>query len=250
MQSQIFGEFMKNSSLTYRKGLKDGIPIALGYLSVSFSFGILCKKMGIKTLGAIFISLTNLTSAGQLAGIGIIAALGSLSEMALTQLVINIRYALMSLSLSQKVDSSFGTLHRLLASFFITDEIYAVASSQKGLINPRYMYGLGALPFIGWSLGTALGAVAGDILPADIVNALGIALYAMFIAIVLPPATQSKGVLACAVISAAISCLITYLPALSFISGGFAIIICALAAGIICAILFPVDDEEDEKNVQ
>ena len=241
---------MTKSSLTYKSGLKDGIPIALGYLSVSFSFGILCKKMGIHTLGAILISVTNLTSAGQLAGIGIIAALGSLSEMALTQLVINIRYALMSLSLSQKVDSAFNGIHRLLASFFITDEIYAVASSKKGQVNPRYMYGLGALPFLGWSLGTALGAIAGDILPADIVNAFGIALYAMFIAIVLPPATENKGVLVCAIISAAISCLITYLPALSFISGGFAIIICALVAGIICALLFPVDDEEDEANVQ
>ena len=236
---------MAKSSLTYKNGLKDGIPIALGYLSVSFSFGILCKKMGIQTLGAILISVTNLTSAGQLAGVGIIAALGSLSEMALTQLIINIRYALMSLSLSQKVDSTFNTLHRLASSFFITDEIYAVASSKQGLINPRYMYGLGALPFIGWSSGTALGAIAGDILPADIVNALGIALYAMFIAIVLPPATEHKGVLVCAVISALISCLITYVPALGFISSGFTIIICALVTGIICALLFPINEEEE-----
>ena len=239
---------MSTNLLSYKTGLKDGIPIALGYLSVSFSFGILCKKMGLDTLGAILISVTNLTSAGQLAGIGIIAALGSLSEMALTQLIINIRYALMSLSLSQKVDSTFNTVHRLASSFFITDEIYAVASSKNGTITPRYMYGLGALPFIGWSTGTALGAVAGDILPAAIVNALGIALYAMFIAIVLPPATEHKGVLLCALISAAISCLITYLPALSFITGGFAIIICAVVSGIVCALLFPIENKEDESN--
>jgi len=234
------------TNLTFRKGLIDGIPIALGYLSVSFSFGILCAKGGMRILGAILISLTNLTSAGQLAGVGIIFALGSLSEMALAQLVINLRYALMSVSLSQKADDTFNTIRRMIVSFGITDEIYAVASSQKGLINPKYMYGLMLLPIVGWTSGTALGAIAGDILPADIVSALGIALYAMFIAIVLPPATEHKGVLVCALISAAISCILAYIPIFSFISGGFAIIICAIVAAVIAAILFPVKDEESE----
>lgn len=236
------------TNLTFRKGLIDGIPIALGYLSVSFSFGILCAKGGMRILGAILISLTNLTSAGQLAGVGIIFALGSLSEMALAQLVINLRYALMSVSLSQKADDTFNTLRRMIVSFGVTDEIYAVASSQKGLINPKYMYGLMLLPIVGWTSGTALGAIAGDILPADIVSALGIALYAMFIAIVLPPATEHKGVLVCALISAAISCILAYVPVFSFISGGFAIIICAIVAAVIAAILFPVKDEESEAS--
>ena len=238
-----------NSTLTFRKGLTDGIPIALGYLSVSFSFGILCAKGGMRILGAILISLTNLTSAGQLAGVGIMFALGSLSEMALAQLIINLRYSLMSISLSQKADDSFNTLRRMIVAFGVTDEIYAVASSQKGLINPRYMYGLMLLPIVGWTGGTALGAIAGDMLPADMVNALGIALYAMFIAIVLPPATKSRGVLVCALISAAISCIIAYVPVFSFISGGFAIIICAILAAVAAAILFPVkDDEEVSEN--
>ena len=236
------------TNLTFRKGLIDGIPIALGYLSVSFSFGILCAKGGMRILGAILISLTNLTSAGQLAGVGIIFALGSLSEMALAQLVINLRYALMSVSLSQKADDTFNTLRRMIVSFGVTDEIYAVASSQKGLINPKYMYGLMLLPIVGWTSGTALGAIAGDILPADIVSALGIALYAMFIAIVLPPATEHKGVLVCALISAAVSCILAYVPIFSFISGGFAIIICAIVAAVIVAILFPVKDEESEAS--
>ena len=236
------------TNLTFRKGLIDGIPIALGYLSVSFSFGILCAKGGMRILGAILISLTNLTSAGQLAGVGIIFALGSLSEMALAQMVINLRYALMSVSLSQKADDTFNTLRRMIVSFGVTDEIYAVASSQKGLINPKYMYGLMLLPIVGWTSGTALGAIAGDILPADIVSALGIALYAMFIAIVLPPATEHKGVLVCALISAAISCILAYVPIFSFISGGFAIIICAIVAAVIAAILFPVKDEESEAS--
>lgn len=238
-----------NSTLTFRKGLTDGIPIALGYLSVSFSFGILCAKGGMRILGAILISLTNLTSAGQLAGVGIMFALGSLSEMALAQLIINLRYSLMSISLSQKADDSFNTLRRMIVAFGVTDEIYAVASSQKGLINSRYMYGLMILPIVGWTGGTALGAIAGDMLPADMVNALGIALYAMFIAIVLPPATKSRGVLVCALISAAISCIIAYVPVFSFISGGFAIIICAILAAVAAAILFPVkDDEEVSEN--
>lgn len=234
---------MKN--LTYKKGLVDGLPIALGYLSVSFSFGILCTKGGMKILGAILISLTNLTSAGQLAGIQIIFALGTLSEMALSQLVINLRYALMSISLSQKTDASFNTVRRLIVAFGVTDEIFAVASSRPGLITPRYMYGLMTLPIIGWTSGTALGAIAGDILPADIVSALGIALYAMFIAIVLPPATEHKGVLVCALISAAISCILAYIPVFSFISSGFAIIICGIIAAVAAAILFPVNDEKE-----
>ncbi len=235
------------NNLTFKKGLLDGVPIALGYLSVSFSFGILCSQGGMRILGAILISLTNLTSAGQLAGVGIIFALGSLSEMALAQLVINLRYALMSVSLSQKADNTFNTIRRMIVAFGVTDEIYAVASSQKGLINPKYMYGLMILPIIGWTGGTALGAIAGDMLPADIVCALGIALYAMFIAIVLPPATEHRGVLVCAVVSAAISCILAFVPLFSFISGGFAIIICAIVAAVIAAILFPVKDEESEE---
>ena len=235
-----------DNSLTYKKGLIDGIPIALGYLSVSFSFGILCTKGGMRILGAILISLTNLTSAGQLAGVQIIFALGALSEMALAQFIINLRYALMSISLSQKADSSFNTLRRMVVSFGVTDEIFAVASSQKGAISPKYMYGLMTLPIIGWTGGTALGAVAGDILPTDIVTALGIALYAMFIAIVLPPATEHRGVLVCALISAAISCILAFVPVFSFISSGFAIIICGIIAAVAAAILFPVEDEKEE----
>ncbi len=239
-----------NNTLTFKRGLYDGIPIALGYLSVSFSFGILCAQGGMRILGAILISLTNLTSAGQLAGVGIIFAVGSLSEMALAQLVINLRYALMSISLSQKADNSFNTLRRMIVSFGMTDEIYAVASSQKGLINPKYMYGLMLLPIIGWTGGTALGAIAGDLLPADIVSALGIALYAMFIAIVLPPATEHRGVLVCAAIAALISCILEIVPVFHFISGGFALIICAVTAAIIAAVLFPVKEDEESEAAE
>lgn len=230
----------------FKRGLKDGIPIALGYLSVSFGFGITAVNGGLSPLTAVIISLTNLTSAGQVAGVEVILALGSLFEMALTQLTINIRYFLMSISLSQKLDKSFTLPHRLLASFGITDEVFGVASSKREPLKPIYMYGLILLPFIGWSLGTLLGAVAGDILPEDICKALGIAIYGMFVAIVLPPAKREKGVLISALLAIAVSLIITFVPLFSFITSGFAIIISAIVAAVVAALLFPIKEEEDE----
>ena len=233
----------KKSSL-FKNGLKDGIPIALGYLSVSFGFGITAVNGGISPFYAVLISLTNLTSAGQVAGLSVILSLGTLLEMALTQLTINIRYFLMSISLSQKLDRSFTLPHRLLASFGVTDEIFGVASSKRGTVTPIYMYGLILLPFIGWSLGTLLGAVAGNILPADINKALGIAIYGMFVAIVLPPAKRDKGVLVSALIAIAVSLALAFAPIFSIITSGFAIIISAIVAAVIAAILFPIKEEK------
>ena len=188
------------------KGIKDGIPICLGYLSVSFGFGILATRLGLPILAAVGISMTNLTSAGQVAGVGIIAAGGSLIEMALTQFVINIRYSLMGISLSQKLDGSFNTFHRLLASFGITDEIFAVAVSQKS-VSPFYMYGLIGISALGWVFGTFLGAAAGNILPAAVSSAMGIVLYGMFLAIIIPPAREHRGVFFAVLIAAALSIL-------------------------------------------
>lgn len=227
-------------------GLKDGIPIALGYLSVSFGFGITAVNGGLSPLTAVIISLTNLTSAGQVAGVEVILALGTLIEMALTQLTINIRYSLMSISLSQKLDKSFTLPHRLITAFGITDEVFGVASSKKEPIKPIYMYGLILLPFIGWTLGTTLGAVAGNILPESVNKALGIAIYGMFVAIVLPPAKREKGVLVASLISIAVSLGLAFIPLFSFITSGFAIIISAVAAAIIAAVLFPIKEEEVE----
>ena len=232
----------------FGRGLIDGIPIALGYLSVSFSFGISAVNGGLSALSSILISLTNLTSAGQLAGLTIIMTGGTLIEMALAQLVINIRYFLMSLSLSQKLDGSFSLRHRLLAAFGITDEIFGVASSKKEPLVPRYMYGLILLPLVGWTLGTLLGAVAGNILPEAIKHALGIAIYGMFVAIVVPPAREHSGVLLGATVAIAISCLIAYLPILSFITSGFSIILAALVGAVIAALLFPIPIETDEES--
>ncbi len=235
----------QSRSQLFTRGLADGIPIALGYLSVSFGFGITAVNRGLSPLAAVLISLTNLTSAGQVAGLEIIVALGTLWEMALAQLTINLRYFLMSLSLSQKLDKRFTLPHRLLTSFGITDEIFGVASSQKEPLRPIYMYGLILLPFIGWSLGTLLGAVAGNILPDSIKFALGIAIYGMFVAIVVPPAKRDRGVLAASLIGIAVSCAVTYLPFLGFITPGFAIILSALVGASVAAWLFPMKDQEE-----
>ena len=224
------------------KGMRHGVPIMLGYLSVSFGFGVLCIQQNLSILAAVGISVTNLTSAGQVAGVGVIAAGGSLIEMILCQLVINLRYSLMSLSLSQKLDPSFNLMHRLFVGYGITDEIFAVASSQTEPLKPSYMYGLILTPFLGWSTGTLLGAIAGDIMPASVTAALALMLYGMFIAIIIPPAKKNHKVLVVILIAAALSVVMHY--CLPMISGGFAIIIAAVIASVAGALFFPVSDEK------
>ena len=229
-----------------KKGMIDSIPIAVGYLAVSFSFGILAASYGIDAGTATLISLLNLTSAGQFAGITAISTGAGYFELFLTQLIINLRYALMSLSLSQKLSREFTTKKRLIASFVITDEIFAVASSQEGEVTFPYMLGLGFPPIVGWSLGTLLGAVAGSLLPDSLLSALGITLYAMFVAIVLPPARENKSIAIVAVIALLISCVIYYVPGLhAHISSGFSVIITTLIAAGIGAWLFPVSEATD-----
>ncbi len=224
-----------------------GIPIALGYLSVSFGFGILAVKSGLSVFSAAAISVTNLTSAGQAAGVAVIAAGGTLIEMILTQLIINIRYSLMSISLSQKLDKSFNTPKRLMVAYGITDEIFAVASSQPFLITPSYMFGLILVPFLGWTSGTIIGACAGELLPAAVTGAMGILLYGMFLAIIIPPARKHKSVLFTVAVAAAISILFKYV--FPSVSSGFAVIISSLAASAAAALLFPVKDEKEGESV-
>ena len=237
---------MNKTHADYIRGFKDGLPIGLGYLSISFGFGITAVSLGLKAIYAIFISMTNLTSAGQVAGISIIAASGTLLEIALTQLVINLRYSLMGIALSQRLERSYSWLHRLLSSFFITDEIFAVAMLKKAPVTPSYMYGLATLPYLGWAIGTTLGALAGNILPQSVTTALGIAIYGMFIAIVVPPAKKDKGVALAVVVSILLNCAIRYIPAFSFITSGLAIIICAVAAALIGAAVKPLEEDYDE----
>ncbi len=222
-----------------------GIPIALGYLSVSFGFGITAAASGLSVFEASAISATNLTSAGQAAGIDVIAAGGTILEMILLQLTINIRYSLMALSLSQKLDKRFTASHRLVASYGITDEIFAVCSAQKGMLSPAYMYGMILIAAAGWVMGTFLGASAGQLLPESVSSALGIVLYGMFLAIIVPPSRKNRNILCVVIAAAVLSLLFRYV--LTAVSSGFAVIICAVSAAVLGALIFPVKDEAEQE---
>ncbi len=231
-----------------KAGFHDGLSIGLGYLSVSFAFGIIATSSGLSVLEAIFISMLNVTSAGQLAAVPILASLGSLVELVLTQLVINARYALMSVSLSQRLDCDVRTPERLIISFVNTDEVFAVASGKGMKLGRHYLFGLIVPPYIGWALGTFLGAVLGNVLPALIVSALGIALYAMFIAIIVPEGRTNSTTALCILVSAALSSAFYYLPALKKIPAGFTVIIIAVAVSALFAAIAPLKEKGDTAN--
>ncbi len=228
----------------YSLGFRRGLPVGLGYFSVSFGFGAMAAAQGLRALDAALISVTNLTSAGQFAGLTLIVAGTTLWEMILTQLVINSRYALMSLALSQRMGQQVGFLPRLLMAFVNTDEIFALAMAHEGRLDLPFMMGLGTLPVLGWTGGTLLGALAGSVLPGDIRTALGVMLYGMFIAIVVPPAREERPVLIAALAALALSCLFTWMPGLKEVSAGISIVICTVGAAALCAWRFPVEEEE------
>ena len=228
----------------FQKGLRHGLPICLGYVSVAFTFGMMAVSNGLTLTQGVLISLFNVTSAGQLAGLQLMAAGGGLVEMGMTQLVINLRYALMSIALSQKMDGTMTTPRRLLMAFVNTDEVFAVASGQPGKVGWGYMLGLITLPYMGWALGTLLGAAAGETLPGNVVSALGIAIYGMFLAIIVPPAKKQRPVALVVAAAVGLSLMIRYVPGLNRISGGFAIIICAVLASALGAALYPVKEGE------
>ena len=227
----------------FKRGANHGIPIALGYISVSFTFGLMAVSAGMTWWQAVLISMTNLTSAGQFAGLDIITMCGGYIEMALTQLVINLRYALMSISMSQKADSTFSVPVRLAVGFGVTDEVFGVAVGKNKSINKYYMAGLIAVPYAGWAAGTAAGAVMGEVLPAVVCDALGIAIYGMFLAIIIPQARDDIRCMKVIIIAAVFACCFRYIPFLKGISSGFVIIICAVLASVIGAVLYPVEEE-------
>lgn len=223
----------------FKRGLKLGIPIALGYVPVAFTFGLMAVQGGIPIWIVILISLTNLTSAGQFAGVGLIIANASLFEIAVTTFVINIRYLLMSLSLSQRI-VPMPLINRAIMAFGITDETFAVASMEKREITFPYMLGLISCPYFGWALGTALGALTTALLPPALQSAMGIALYAMFIALFVPPAMKSKAVFTVVLIAVALSSAFSWVPYLkNHISAGWSIIITTIGASTLGAIFFP-----------
>lgn len=230
----------------YRNGVERGLPVGVGYFSVSFGFGAMAVAQGVKALEATLISLTNLTSAGQFAGLTLIVAGATLWEMVLTQLVINSRYALMSLALSQRMGEKIGLFPRLFIAFFNTDEIFALAMARREPLTVPFLLGLGTLPILGWSLGTLSGALAGSILPQAIRAALGVMLYGMFIAIVVPPAKEDRRILAAVGLAVALSCLFAWLPMLKTVSPGISIVVCTVAAAGCCAWKYPVSEQEEE----
>lgn len=233
---------------SFLKGLVDGLPICIGYLSVSFAFGIFAADSGLSIFEALLISMTNVTSAGQLAAVPVIAAGGTLVELAATQLIINMRYALMSVSLSQRLSKNVRMLDRFLISFVNTDEVFAVAMGQNMPLGRKYLYGLILTPYLGWSIGTLVGAAAGNILPSIVVSALGIAIYGMFVAIVVPEMKKSRPTALCVLLAVALSCAFKYIPFLKTVPNGFVIIICAVTASAVFAVINPINSEEGKDD--
>ena len=230
------------------RGLRDGLPIFLGYLAVSFSFGILAKKTGLTAFQATLMSGTNLTSAGQFAALSAIALAAPYIETAALQLIINLRYSLMSCALSQKLDTRLPFLHRLLIAAGVTDEIFGVSAATDGKLSPFYFYGLVIAAWPGWVLGTLLGVAAGNVMPASLLNALGIALYGMFIAVIVPPARRDRVTAGLVVLSMAASALTGWLPGLREMSAGLKTIALTITLAGLAAILFPLKEGTDDKR--
>ncbi|MCR5279506.1 MAG: AzlC family ABC transporter permease [Lachnospiraceae bacterium] len=226
-------------------GIKKGIPIGIGYLAVSFTFGIWAVEGGIPLWITVFISLSNVTSAGQFAGVNLMFAMADFLEIGLSVFVINIRYMLMSLALTQKLSRNTRPLDKLIWGFGITDEVFAVASTREKEVTSPYMYGLILTPILGWTLGTFLGAAVGSILPERLAAAMGIALYAMFIAIIIPPAKHSRPILITVLVGTLITCVIKF-QKLVTISDGFTMIIATVVTAAAMALLFPREEEENE----
>lgn len=232
----------------YQNGLRDGVAVALGYFAVSFTFGMASAADGLSILQAVLISLTNVTSAGQFSGLAVIAAGGTYIEIALTQLVINLRYCLMSFSLAQKLNRSAPHWHRYLMAYSVTDEIFALDASLDRALTPAYHYGITSVAVPGWVLGTLAGAVSGNILPSFVISALGVAIYGMFLAIIIPPARQNRAVLLVVLSAMGLSFLFSILPVLNRITSGFVIIITTVTVAGIAAWLRPIEDGKAEEG--
>lgn len=231
-----------------KEGIRDGMPICLGYISVSMAFGLTAVKAGMPVWAAVLISFSNLTSAGQFAGTNLLLAQSSYVELMITTFIINIRYFLMSLSVSQKLEEKFGLKERLIASFGVTDEVFAVSMQRRSELTFSYMFGLIITPVLGWTGGTIIGAVATSLLPEALTDAMGIALYGMFIAIIVPPAREHKSVLIAVLLAIAASYAFAYIPVLSELSGGWSVIIITIVVSAIAAWLFPIPEEKEREN--
>lgn len=239
---------METNKQILKRGIVDGLPIAIGYFAVSFSLGIQAKNAGINCFYAALMSLTNVTSAGQFAAIGIIKEHGSYLEIAISTLIINLRYLLMSCALSQKLSPLMPAKHRFFMAHGVTDEIFGISIGQKGYLNPVYTYGAMMVAIPGWCMGTFLGVICGDVLPVNVVSALSIALYGMFIAIIIPP--SKKDVKVAAAVVTAMLCSFTwgYIPVLKNMTSGTKVIILTVVISFVFAVLFPVKDDGEVAN--
>lgn len=234
---------------SFKNGLKCGIPIALGYFAVSFTFGMASVKGGLSVFEAVTISVLNVTSAGQFAGLDIMIAGGSLIEMAITQFIINLRYSLMSITISQKLDQKFPFWHRFIVAFGMTDEIFGVTAAQEGKVSPYFSYGAMLVAIPGWAGGTLCGAISGTLLPTFITSALGVAIYGMFLAIIIPPAKHDRAVAGAVAAAMLLSGVFHYAPLLNKISDGFVIIIVTVIVAATLAYFFPHTGKEASSDV-
>ena len=236
-----------NHRTWYIRGIRDGIPIALGYLAVSFSLGIAAGNMGMKAFSAALMSFTNVTSAGEFAGLSLMAAGAAYMEMAGTQFIINLRYCLMSCALSQKLSPKMPFFHRFLMAYGITDEIFGIAigAGAGQALSPYYVYGAISVAVPGWTLGTWLGVVSGNILPARVLSALNVALYGMFIAIIIPASKANRVVGGVVAASFLISFTVSKIPLFDHMSDSMKISLLTVIIAGVAAYLFPAKDEEE-----
>lgn len=228
-------------SKNFLRGMKLGIPIALGYYPASFSFGIIAISYGLTWWQALLISMTTLTSAGQFAGIATMRIPGDYMGMVISQLTINARYSVMGISLAQKMNERFSGLRRLLLSFFLTDEIFAMANMEKE-VTPELFAGLAVAPYFGWALGTLSGSLLGAVLPEMLLNAFGMALYGLFIAVVVPKAKTERCVGIAVAMAAAIGTVLYYIP--MGMTTGIRACLAAVIAAVIASCLFDMGEED------
>ena len=228
----------------FREGMRDGFPIALGYFVVAFTLGIAARNAGLSPFQGFLASLTNNASAGEYAGFTMIAAGAAYWEIALITLIANARYLLMSCVLSQKFSPDAPLYQRLLIGFDVTDELFGITVARPGVLNPYYNYGAMFVALPGWAFGTLFGVMAGNILPLAAVSALSVALYGMFLAVIIPPARKDRIVAVFVILSFAASFAAVHLPLLAELSGGTRTILLTILLSGIAAIFFPVKEEE------
>ena len=239
---------LQSNSSVFKSGMKDGIPIGLGYLAVSFSLGIMAKKAGLSPFQGLLASFLCNASAGEYAGFSIIAAGATYLEMALAIFIANARYLLMSCAMSQRFSPNTSIFHRLIMAFDITDEVFAISIARPGFLNPYYTYGAMTTTMPLWAIGTALGVIAGNMLPIRLVSAFSVALYGMFLAVLFPPARKDKIIAGIIVICFALSFASCYIPFIKDMSDGSKTIILTVLISTIAAIVFPRKEESEATN--